>query len=71
MNDGGKGSRPRPFSVSNEEYSSRWDTIFGRDLKTTTDNTGVDKTEFYDILTTEDALRSNAETKEVIELYKK
>ena len=27
----GKGSVPRPFSVSNEEYSNRWDAIFGRD----------------------------------------
>lgn len=28
----GKGSRPRPFSVSDEEYASRWDAIFGRDV---------------------------------------
>lgn len=27
----GKGSTSRPFSVSNEEYSNRWDAIFGRD----------------------------------------
>ena len=27
----GKGDSPRPFSVSNEEYSNRWDAIFGRD----------------------------------------
>lgn len=33
MSDGGKGSKPRPFSVSNEEYANRWDAIFGRDLK--------------------------------------
>jgi len=33
MNNGGKGSTPRPFSVSNEEYANRWDAIFGRDLK--------------------------------------
>ncbi len=33
MSDGGKGSRPRPFSVSNEEYAKRWDLIFGRDLE--------------------------------------
>ena len=32
MSDGGKGSSPRPFSVSNEEYATRWDMIFGRDL---------------------------------------
>lgn len=31
MSDGGKGSKPRPFSVSNEEYAERWDAIFGRD----------------------------------------
>jgi hypothetical protein len=32
MAEGGKGSRPRPFSVSNEDYAKRWDLIFGRDL---------------------------------------
>ena len=31
MSDGGKGSKPRPFSVSNEEYANRWDAIFGKD----------------------------------------
>jgi hypothetical protein len=31
MNQNGKGSRPRPLSVSNEEYSKRWDAIFARD----------------------------------------
>lgn len=34
MSDGGKGSKPRPFSVSNEEYANRWDAIFGRDKMT-------------------------------------
>lgn len=29
--DGGKGSSPRPFSVSNEEYAKRWEAIFGKD----------------------------------------
>ena len=33
MSDGGKGSRPRPFSVTNEEYAKRWDAIFARDLE--------------------------------------
>jgi len=28
-----KGSRARPFSVSQAEWDSRWDAIFGRDLK--------------------------------------
>lgn len=40
MSDGGKGSSPRPFSVSQAEYNSRWDAIFGRDLK---DNTSVNE----------------------------
>ena len=33
MSDGGKGSRPRPFSVSQEEWNTRWDAIFQRDLQ--------------------------------------
>ena len=28
MSDGGKGSAPRPFSVSQEEYDNRWNAIF-------------------------------------------
>lgn len=31
MSDGGKGSKPRPISVSNEEYAMRWDAIFQKD----------------------------------------
>ena len=34
--DGGKGSSPRPFSVSQAEYDARWDAIFSRDLETDT-----------------------------------
>jgi len=26
-----KGSSPRPFAVSNQEYQNRWDAIFGKD----------------------------------------
>lgn len=33
MSDGGKGSAPRPYSVSHEEYANRWDAIFRRDIK--------------------------------------
>jgi hypothetical protein len=29
--EAGKGSTPRPFSVSQEEYNNRWDVIFSRD----------------------------------------
>lgn len=28
-----KGSAPRPFAVSDQEYASRWDAIFGRDIE--------------------------------------
>jgi hypothetical protein len=31
MSDGGKGSKPRPFSVAQEEYENRWNAIFQRD----------------------------------------
>jgi hypothetical protein len=53
-NDGGKGSSPRPFSISQDEYEKRWDAIFQRDLKE--DNTGTSKNEFQDVLSTEDCL---------------
>lgn len=33
QNTGGKGSKPRPFSISQQEYDNRWDHIFSRDLK--------------------------------------
>ena len=31
MPDGGKGSRPRPFSVDQKTFDSNWDTIFKKD----------------------------------------
>ncbi len=33
MSDGGKGSAPRPKSVSDQEYADRWDAIFGREKR--------------------------------------
>lgn len=30
MNEGGKGCKPRPFSVTQEEYDNRWDAIFNK-----------------------------------------
>lgn len=30
MSDGGKGSSPRPFSVNHAQFSSNWDSIFGK-----------------------------------------
>lgn len=29
----GKGDKPRPFSVSQEKFSSNWETIFGKNKK--------------------------------------
>jgi hypothetical protein len=31
-NPGGKGSSPRPLSVSQQQYAQRWDAIFCKDL---------------------------------------
>ena len=31
MNDGGKGSKSRPYSVTQDEYENRWNAIFQRD----------------------------------------
>jgi hypothetical protein len=53
MSDGGKGSSPRPYSVSQEKFSNNWDTIFGKNKKVQTDSE-VDKVE-----------RNNEETQEV------
>ena len=33
MSDGGKGSAPRPFSVSREEFSNNFDAIFRKNIK--------------------------------------
>ena len=38
--EAGKGSKPRPFSVSQDEYDRRWDAIFQRDLKNDTNEDG-------------------------------
>ena len=54
MNDGGKGSKPRPFSVSQDEYATRWDAIFQRDLP----KEEKPKSDYQDILSTEDCLIS-------------
>ena len=52
MNDGGKGSKPRPFSVSQEEYATRWDAIFQRDLP----KEDKPKSDYQDVLSTEDCV---------------
>jgi len=64
MSDGGKGSNPRPFSVSNQEYANRFDAIFRKDKRVEEDQKIEDeafdaiikKNEYYDVLKTEDCL---------------
>ena len=72
MSDGGKGSKPRPFSVSQDDYEARWNAIFrsekvvsksqAKRLATMgyVDNTGTSKNEYYDVLTTEQSLDRTA-----------
>lgn len=69
MSDGGKGSKSRPYSVPQDQFASNWDAIF---RKNKPDNTGVEKNEYYDILSTEDCFeyedkvtRYNEETQAV------
>ena len=40
---GGKGSAPRPYSVTQEEYDNRWDAIFGRNKAVTEDSSDTDE----------------------------
>ena len=39
-----KGSSPRPFNVSNQEYANRWDAIFGRDNEKTNETQSLEST---------------------------
>ncbi len=41
MAEAGKGSKPRPYSVSQEEFDNRWEAIFGKKNKST-DEQSVD-----------------------------
>jgi thiamine biosynthesis protein ThiC len=49
MSDGGKGSKPRPIKVSDQEYELRWDAIFAIPIDSETDK----------------PTRNNAETQQV------
>lgn len=51
MANGGKGSRPRPFSVDQKTFDSNWDAIFKKE-----NNTGTDKNEYQDVVSTEDCV---------------
>lgn len=43
----GKGSIPRPFNVTNEEYANRWDAIFGRDNEKKNEAQSLESTESH------------------------
>jgi len=48
--EAGKGSRPRPFSIAQDEYERRWDAILCRDLKEDKNEDGeVLQGEFIDL----------------------
>ena len=52
MLDGGKGSRPRPFSVDKKTFDDNWNTIFGRKKKTEPekfDEQVVMREEYFDL----------------------
>ena len=51
---GGKGSSPRPYSVTQEEYDNRWEAIFGRDKAATEDSSDVDELDEENELDDED-----------------
>ena len=33
MNDGGKGSKPRPIEIPREKFEQNWNAIFGKKVK--------------------------------------
>lgn len=47
---GGKGSSPRPFSISQQEFDNRWDVIFGKKKKSDAEkfDEAIMKNEFYE-----------------------
>jgi hypothetical protein len=70
MSDDGKGSAPRPKSVSNEEYANRWDAIFQRDMRKIEDQQNEDE-EFEAILkrNRENALQELVDIGQSLGLY--
>ena len=47
----GKGSAPRPFSVSKEEFDDRFEALFGKKKKTEAEkfDESIVKNEYYDL----------------------
>lgn len=49
MSDGGKGSSPRPFSVSQDEYGKRFDEIFRKKTPQEMDDAKIEDEAFEQI----------------------
>ncbi len=51
MSDGGKGSKPRPFSVDQKTFDTNWDAIFGPKKKSDQEqfDLSIMKNEYYDV----------------------
>ena len=51
MSDGGKGSAPRPFTVTQDEYADRFELIFGKKKKSEGEKQAEAflKDEYYDL----------------------
>jgi hypothetical protein len=60
-----KGSNRRPQVVSDDVIADNWARTFAKNP----DNTGIDKNEYYDVLTTEQALQAMVAENERLGLY--
>ena len=51
MGDGGKGSAPRPFSVTSDQFEQNWNQIFNKPKKTELEKfeESILKNEYYDL----------------------
>jgi hypothetical protein len=59
MSDGGKGSKPRPFSVDQETFENNFDRIFGKtksEAKRLASLQGSGPEDYQDFLSTEDCV---------------
>jgi hypothetical protein len=60
-----KGSRPRPFSVTQQEYDTRWDAIFQRDIKEIEDSKNLE--DEYKFLQTHRQINELTQKQNVVE----
>jgi hypothetical protein len=48
MSSGGKGSRPRPYSVDQKTFDANWDNIFGKQKKIDQEKSKEIEEEYFD-----------------------